>query len=89
MYSYNTNKLIERNEWTSQSGSELLESILQKLRKYPLGQYYLRTYTIYTRAFIEVLEHEKTLISKNSKAVALELLKDTITFASGIKKPVI
>lgn len=89
MYSYDTNRLIERNDWTGQYGETLLESILQKLRKYPLGQYYLKTYTIYTRAFKEVLEHPQTLISKNSKAVALDLLKNTITFASGIQNPII
>ncbi|NQY00552.1 MAG: hypothetical protein HRT70_05385 [Flavobacteriaceae bacterium] len=89
MYSHKTRKLIESNDWDGQCGHQILESILQKLRTYPLSKYYLRTYTIYTRAYKEVLNHPETLISTSSHNVGLDLLKNTITFASGITDPII
>ena len=88
-YSYHTKSLIERRGWESLADHEILEAILEKLRRYPLGQYYLKTYTIYTKAFKEVLKSPNLIISGNSSEVALDLLKNTITFASGIKEPII
>lgn len=88
-YSKRTEELLERKSITSDNGEEVLKQIIKKLLNYSLGLYALKAHHQYVDAYKEVLSHPDTLLCRESREVALELLRNTIEFASGKKDPTV